>query len=154
MGPSRSIERLRQAILETEGHAPSLRTLFEWSSLFRWQFRIAELERAAQIAEDTARLEAIREMAKRQADLGVYLQQRGLEWLEELDAASVDVNSALKLVVEGFRMERLARGEATARQEIRSELSGQFEAVSDEGLDFLIEWAERTVERAITPPPE
>jgi hypothetical protein len=84
-------------------------------------------------------------MSERQAATGVYLQQKGLEWIEQLEGTPVAVESAIKAIVEGYRLERLARGEATERQEVKNELSGRLETLSDERLDLLIEYTERAM---------
>ena len=49
LGGERSIERLH-AVLGARGKAPTDRTLYEWSRRFRWQDRIARLEREAKRA--------------------------------------------------------------------------------------------------------
>lgn len=50
-GADRSIERLRTE-LRARGRAPTLRTLYAWSSQYHWQDRIAQLEHEAKRAED------------------------------------------------------------------------------------------------------
>ncbi len=151
LGPDRTIKRL-QAALRAVGSSPTERTLFEWSRRFHWQHRIAELDREARIAADAARVQALREMAERHTKEALLLQQRGAEWIARMDDDHVTADGAIRTVVEGVRMERLARGEATEKQEIRGELEirPRLKELTDEQLDNLIDLVERDLER--TPP--
>ena len=141
LGPERSIERLHAA-MQADGKAPSLRTLYEWSRKYHWQDRIADLERQARIAEDEARIAAIREMQERQAKEGLLLQQRGTQWLAQISDEKATPEAAIRAVVEGAKLERLARGEATERTEIHHDADPRLAELSDEQLDRLIELAE------------
>ena len=141
LGQERSIERLHAA-LKAEGNVPSLRTLYEWSSKYRWQDRVADLERRARVAEDEVRLAAIREMQERQAKEGLLLQQRGAQWLAQINDEQASPEAAIRAVVEGAKLERLARGEPTERTEIQNEPDPRLERLSDEELDRLVELAE------------
>ena len=147
LGPERSIERLHAA-MEAEAKAPSLRTLYGWSSRYRWQDRVADLERKARETEDDARIAAIREMQERQAKEGLLLQQRGAQWLAQVNDEQVSPEAAIRAVVEGARLERLARGEPTERTEIHNDADPRLERLSDEELDRLIELAEGLVRGA------
>lgn len=143
MGPERSIERLHAA-LAASGKAPTLRTLYEWSRRFHWQNRIARLEREARRAEDEARIEALREMHERQAKEGLLLQRKGTEWLAGMADTHATADAAIRALVEGARLERLARGEPTERQEVRTdvEINTRLAALTDDELDRVIEYAE------------
>lgn len=147
LGADRSIERLR-AYLAEERRAPSLRSLYKWSSEFRWQDRINKLEAEARREEDELRIAAIREMYERHAREALLLQQRGTEWLANMDGTRLKPDTAIRAVVEGVRMERLAKGEPTDRKEIQGELSirTRIEALADEELDRLLALVERGVE--------
>jgi hypothetical protein len=143
MGPARSIERL-YAALQVEDAAPGLRTLSEWSSRYTWQARIARLEREAQQADDEARIQALREMHERHAKEALLLQQKGAEWLAAKSADDASAEASIRAIVEGARMERLARGEPTDRQEVQGglQINARLEGLSDDELDRLIEHAE------------
>ncbi len=141
LGAERSIEKLHAA-MSSEGSGPSLRTLYEWSRRYRWQDRLADLERQAREAEDEARVVAIRQMHERQAKEGLLLQQKGTEWLAQIETEEAKPEAAIRAVVEGARLERLARGEATERTEIRDDTDPRLQRLSDEELDRLIELAE------------
>ena len=148
LGAERSIERLRDALHAKYGRAPSLRTLYGWSSAYSWQFRISDLEREARAAEDAARIEEIREMAERQAKEGLFLQQKGMEWLVGMDPGLATPEAATRAIVEGAKLERISLGEPTDRQEVRNE-QGRLSDVSDEELAFLIRFAQGDLERGL-----
>jgi len=139
LGAERTIERLREALITKQGKAPSLRTLYEWSRRYHWQYRIAELEHQARVAEDEGRLTAIKEMYERQAKEGVYLQQKGVAWLEAVDVEVVSPEAALRAIVEGAKLERISRGEPTDRQEVKGEVDNRLAELSDAELIAIIE---------------
>ncbi len=148
LGAERSIERLH-GVLVARGKAPTLRTIYEWSRRFRWQDRIAQLERQAKQAEDEARLQALREMYERQAKEALLLQQRGTEWLAGMNKEKATADAAIRAIVEGARLERLARGEPTERQEVTGDvqINAKLAALTDEELDRLIEHAQGALGR-------
>lgn len=151
LGHVRSIERLRVE-LERTGDAPSLRTLFEWSRRYLWQNRIADLERAAKESEDDARLAAITEMNERHRKEGILLQQKGAEWAVALKPGEVTADAATRAITEGARLERLASGAPTSREEIQHGSANlKLAAISDEELDYLLESAQRALGGEGTP---
>ena len=148
LGPERSIERLHAELAEA-GAAPTLRTLYEWSSRYHWQDRLLELEQEAQRVEDEARIAALRQMQDRQTKEGLLLQQKGAEWLSKMDDKRVTADAATRAVVEGARLERLARGEVTERKEIRregEEANERLAELTDEELKEFIQRAEGLVD--------
>ena len=108
LGRDRSIVRL-QAALQARGWRLSLRTLYGWSSRDAWQAQIAERERQARVAADEEAIAERREMYKRQASTGVLLQGTGLKMLETIPPTRYSATIALRTVVEGAKLERLAR---------------------------------------------
>jgi hypothetical protein len=148
LGPERTIERLHLALAGGAKQAPSLRTLYEWSSRFHWQSRIAQLEQQARVAEDETRVAAIREMHERQAKAGLFLQQKGMEWMVAMGEEVATPEAAVRAIVEGAKLERLARGEVTDRPEVKGEFTTRLSEFSDEELDALIEHAQDLVGRA------
>jgi len=147
LGPRRSIRRL-QKVLKKEGVALTERTLFEWSRVLNWQMRIDEFEATATIAEDEARIKAVREMQERQAREALLLQQQGMEWLGSIEPGDTTPDSAIRAITEGAKLERLARGEVTERTE-QQIISTRTQELSNEELDAFIEYAEQTVGREI-----
>lgn len=109
LGARRSIERLRD-VLERDGDAPSIRTLYSWSSEFGWQQRIEELEREARAADREGYLEERREALRRHRSEGVLLQQKGVEWLSKLPTNRVSAAAAIRAIDLGIRIESDAHG--------------------------------------------
>jgi hypothetical protein len=146
MGPDRSIARLRTRLLERNKKAPSLRTLLGWSSRYQWQARLARLEHDARIAADQARLVQLKEMYDRQALEGIVLQQKGMEILNAADPQKSTAEVGVRAIVEGAKLERMARGEPGDRSEVINDEDARWEHLSDEQLAALIEHAQRLVE--------
>ena len=146
LGAERSVERLH-GVLSAQGKTPSLRTLYDWSRRYRWQERLARLEEEAKRSEDDAHVQALREMYERQGKEALLLQQRGAEWLAGMTDEKVTADAAIRAVVEGARLERLARGEPTDRQEISThdQENRRLAAITDAELDRLLEHAEGAV---------
>ena len=136
LGAGRSLERLRGQ-LPGSGTAPSLRTLAEWSRRFHWQARLADLDHQAGVADDAARIAAIRAMADRHAKEALLLQQNGAEWLGVMGADDATPEAAIRAIIEGAKLERLARGEPTERTEATSSTEQRLEALSGAELDRL-----------------
>ena len=126
-------------VLEREGKAPTARTLYEWSRRYHWQDRIRDLERNAWEAEEEARIAAIREMQERQAREALLLQQKGAEWIAPVGAEEATPDAAIRAIVEGAKLERLARGEATERTEQRDITDERLKELSDDELDRLLD---------------
>ena len=143
LGATRSIERLRAA-LASEGSAPTVRTLYEWSRRYRWQDRIVQQERAAREADDEARIAAVREMQTRHAREALLLQQKGTEWLMGLEPGMATADAAIRAIGEGIRLERLVQGEPTERTEVSGRTG--LEAITDEQLAQLTELMDRGVD--------
>ena len=149
LGAERSIELLRQSLAEQGESAPGVRTLYSWSSRYRWRDRITQLEREAREAGDQAKVAALEEMYERQAKLGLLLQQTGAEWLTQ-QTEEVSPEAAVRAVTEGAKLERLARGEPTERTALQGEVDvhEQFEEFSDDELRLLAQEGARLLARA------
>ena len=146
LGGERSIERLH-AELELTGGGPSLRTLYEWSRVYHWQDRLADLEREARNEADESRRRAISEMYERQAKEGLLLQQKGAEWLSNIESQGGTAEAAIRAIVEGAKLERMARGEPSEHVHQEGEmLYGGFDlrSFSTEELRRLVEFAEHS----------
>jgi transposase-like protein len=142
MGARRTIERLR-VVLATEEISVTTRTLYEWSRQFRWQMRIDDIEREARRVESEEQIEAIREMRERQSREALLLQQKGTEWIANIEHDAASPEAAIRAIVEGAKLERLARGEVTERTELRhSDTAEELRRMSDEQLDELIRSAQ------------
>ena len=110
LGGHRSIERLRRRLHELHGKAPSLRSLYEWSSRYQWQNKIAGLEQEARDAFHDETALAFKEMYKRQAQAGIFLQQKGME-IVQASAEKATPEAGMRAIVEGAKLERMARGD-------------------------------------------
>jgi len=146
LGGERSIERL-YTVLRTEGRAPTLRTLYEWSRVYHWQDRLVDIEREARLEADEARRKAIAEMYERQAKEGLLLQQKGTEWLASMESKEGTPEAAIRAVVEGARLERMARGEPSEHVHQDGEMlygGIDLRGFSTEDLRRLVELAEHS----------
>lgn len=151
MGPSRSLEALHEALqadpsLIGLARPPGRSTLESWSSAFHWQDRLLDLERQAAERDREEQLKALREMNERHAREGLALQQKAVDRLRGLAPAEISAAEAVRALVEGVRLERLARGEPT--EHIREEGEVVYGHVdlknfSNEELRRLAELAER-----------
>ncbi len=153
LGAERSIERLHELLAGAEPGSrppPGLRTLYDWSSRYHWQDRIERLERQAREAADGARVDGLREMYERQAREALLLQQKGAGWLSEFVSDDASPEAAIRAIVEGAKLERLARGEPSDRTAVEGPNDGseQFAGFTDEELELLAAEAERLVGRA------
>ena len=138
LGSERSIRRLRDELRQAWNRVPTERTLFEWSRVLGWQYRIDDVEREAREADDRSRIEAIKEMQERQAREGLLMQQRGAQRLSELSDEDMSTGDAIRAVVEGARLERLARGEPTEHIRNTEDRDSQLERLTDDELEQLI----------------
>jgi uncharacterized protein YoaH (UPF0181 family) len=151
LGPGRSLEGLRWALQENPSRiglrrVPSLSTLEAWSSILHWQDRLMDLEREALERDREEQIRALRDMSERHAREGLALQQKGVERLQQLSPSDINANEAIRAVIEGVRLERLARGEPT--EHVRQEggmLHGHIDlgSFSNEELRRLAELADR-----------
>jgi hypothetical protein len=124
MGPARSLVELRAALRQQPGlvgltRGPSLSSLEAWSSALHWQDRLADLEREARQRDEEEQIQALREMDESQIREGLALQQKGIERLNQIELEDLTANDAVRAVIEGVKLERLARGEPT--EHIRQE---------------------------------
>lgn len=88
-------------------------------------------------------------MIERHAKEALLLQQKGAEWIAAIDVGGATADAAIRAIVEGTRMERLARGEPTERQEVQGglQINARLAELSDAELDRLIEYANAALGR-------
>lgn len=111
LGATRSLGRLHDHLQREKADAPSIRTLESWSSEFGWQQRLSDLEREARQAHHQALTERRRETQQRHLQLGVVLQQQGLQsLLARIAADEISAATALRAIVAGVLLEREASG--------------------------------------------
>ena len=93
-------------------------------------------------------------MRERQTKEALLLQQRGAERLAAIENDDVSVETAIRAVVEGAKLERLNRGEITERTEIYEAGDPRLERFSNDELERLLALAEGAVEGEAPPPSE
>jgi hypothetical protein len=126
MGADRSLERLH-ALLTEGGLKISLTSLKGYSGTYDWQGRIREAEAATRQQADIHRLQTLEAMNEKQAFLGEMAQRLSAKGIADtfdrlsLDPTSVQLTPSdiARLMTEGSKLERLARGEVTDRTEAR-----------------------------------
>jgi len=150
LGANRSLSALHGVLREDPSrvglkHPPSRSTLEAWSSAFRWQDRLLDLERRAAEQDHDEQLKVLREMGERHAREGLALQQKGIERLGTLSPEQFSASDAVRAVIEGVRLERLARGEPTEHVRQEGEIHGHIDlgAFTHEELRRLAEVADR-----------
>lgn len=109
MGTERSIAKVGEKLGKNKI------TLEQWSAKNGWVDRATawdgELDRIRQQEEmRLARLE-VRRMRERQAKDGMAMQEKGRKALEFLIETDLSANDVVKLIVEGGKHERIARGD-------------------------------------------
>ena len=150
LGPDRSLAELAE-ILRADPRraglrrAPSLRTLESWSNRYRWQDRLADVDRRAREDAERQHLEWLGEYRQRLREKGLLLQKRGFDWLKSKDTDDVKAHEAIRAIETGFRLEALALGEATQRIAVEDE-DERIQRLTDEELDLIIRHA-REAER-------
>ena len=120
MGPQRSIEKLHK-VLADSGLRIALNTLKNYSAKHGWQVRLeeAQAQLAAQLASRDVQL--IEDMNTKPAQLGAAMQSVSSSKIDAiaLDPTQMTPRDAGYLGDVGAKLERLARGEATSRQELQ-----------------------------------
>jgi len=154
LGPDRSLVELA-AVLRADPsraglrRAPSLRTLEDWSARYRWQERIAQIDRQAREEAEREHLEWVKQHRERLRQEGLLLQQRGIEWLRNKQTDEVTAHEAIRAIDTGFKLEALALGEATQRIVVEDD-DERLQRLSDEELELLIRHA-REAQSASSP---
>ena len=171
LGEERSLTKL-QDVLADGGLQVSLNTLKNYSSNFNWQLRLqtAHDTAMAQKAEETAK--SLEGMNTRQANLGGLAQSLAGRNLrnsfmqmeanpEQIIWSPADI---ARMMTEGARLERLARGEVTSRSEARiqaysvmvNQIVGVFAEVANiydlpqQAIDEFVRRADVLVDNALT----
>ena len=145
LGPERSLSGLAAALRADPGRAglrrtPSLRTLESWSVKYRWQQRIADVDRRTREEAERRHVEWVSQHRERLRQEGLLLQQRGIEWLKDKRTNDVTAHEAIRAIDAGFKLEALALGEATER--ISMEVDDErIQRLTDEELELLIRHA-------------
>lgn len=116
LGPTRTLARAAQAL----GLRPaSVRRLEEWSSRYRWVERALAYDEWLDAQRRAEREAAVREMARRHAELAALLLERVRARVEALRPEELTPAEVARWLEVAARLERLSRGEpeTAARQE-------------------------------------
>jgi len=121
MGPERSLKRLHQQLRALGVHM-SLVTLKRYSTRFRWQGRVAELDAEAAQRQRERGIEHILAMYDRHAQLARAVQGAGGSTLKKLmnsetRLAEMRAAEIARLLELGLKAERHAFGESSDRRE-------------------------------------
>ncbi len=126
MGPLRSLRKAAKLFYGDDWFIKSsakIRQFSKWSSRWNWVSRCeawdAEQDRIFQLEQR----EAIREMNKRQANIGITMQKKGITRLLDMDINELTPDQAARLTKIGVEIERPARGEATEISEHKGEVA-------------------------------
>ena len=125
MGVERSLSTLHEFITSLGGRIGAS-TLFNYSSEFKWQERIVEMDAKVQSRRETDIVTKIQAMNDRQAALGRGWQSLGAKRLRQLQRtddngeliADISSSEALQASATGVKIERLATGQPTERKEV------------------------------------
>src|SRR6266498_2685422 len=113
LGPSRSLRTL------AEHSGIALSQLGEWSSKFDWQYRVLQRQREEIAASREAAKKEAAALARRRLRNAQLLQEAALTIFAKAKIADMEedardyLDTALKMMTEGMRAERLELGEAT-----------------------------------------
>lgn len=106
---TRSIRQVSEQLGKSEG------LLERWSSENAWVERVTAWdnhnERIAREAAEKEMVEEIRKMRKRQARDGMRMQEIAMRALEQMDDDDFRAGDIARLMAEGSKMERTARGD-------------------------------------------
>lgn len=108
MGPTRTIMRTVQALGLRAGAA---RRLQEWSSRYRWAERVAAYDAWLDAQQRAEREAAVREMARRHAELAMALLERVRARVDTLRPEELTPSEVARWLEVAARLERLSRGE-------------------------------------------
>ena len=123
-GAERSLESLARLLVGDPARiglsrAPALSTIEGWSIAFHWQDRLIDLEREARQKDREVQVKELVDMNERHRKEGLALQQKSLERIAAMATGELSPADAIRGLMEGVRLERLASGAPTehVRQE-------------------------------------
>ena len=116
MGPDdRSIRKAEQDNIKTVSKC------LAWSQKHSWVNRCKAWDSHLDEVKRKATEKAVADMGKRHIELAMAMQglaAKGLKRFQEMDFVGLDADEIRQLIVAGANLERLSRGEVTARTEI------------------------------------
>lgn len=124
MRPRRSLPELGRLLREM-GVKITDATLMRYSSDYKWQQRVAELDATITDPEKGRELGVVRDMNYRQARLGEAMQGIAAQVLSNVDHNNLDPMAATKMAKEGVLIERLALEKAASRSQTEAQIFEQ-----------------------------
>ena len=123
MGQSRTLEKLHDVCADA-GLSYSLSSIKDYSKRFNWQQRLADAQEMAQAQKTADHAALIAEMNERQSRLGTAAQSLAMGGFQNAarNIADLSPRDSGYLADIGVKLERLARGEATTRQDVAVQL--------------------------------
>lgn len=120
----RSLRQLTKILFGDDvGKTPAKhRQIERWSTQYKWVQRCQEWDEYQDVILRQTHLKEIAQMSKRQAEAAKRLQEKGLQKIEKTKPAKMSFGDATRAVVEGAKLERLARGESESIQDNRVEV--------------------------------
>ena len=103
-------KKLRQMIPSNWGETiPTSATLHIWVNGEKFQSQAEELDKQVSIELESRLVKEKVEMLSRHSKLGVYMQNMATDYLEK-NESSLSANAAVRLLIEGIRVERESKG--------------------------------------------
>jgi hypothetical protein len=126
LGPLRSLVRSVPAFYGSRyvGSSSKLRQLAAWSSTGRWPVRAAGYDAHVDRLATIEQIEAVKAMRCAHAELGRSIAELAGARIEALVPGDLTVREAVLLLVQGTKLERLARGEPSVIVERNAEAEG------------------------------
>lgn len=113
----RSLRRLAEEM------GVSLRLVSRWSRQHHWVERCAAWDAEVDRLAREEQVKAIAEMKRRHDEAGMAMIRAALERLATMDREQIDASAVVRLLAEGVKIERLARGEPETVQQ--QQITGQ-----------------------------
>ena len=121
LGP---LERSITKVAQLYNAKKQLRALIaRWSKKHSWVERAQAYDDHMDVLRRNQAEEEIQKMQKRHVTLSMALQQKAAEKIKDLNGKDMKVPEAIKALVEGAKLERLARGETT--EKVEAEISAK-----------------------------
>lgn len=105
LGPKRTSGEVARIVMKQ----PAL--IRRWMGKWEWQMRVAVWDEKVQQKKDEAVLNEVAEMGKRQARLGMQIQELARLRLDTMQPAELTVQDTIRMAKDGAELERTARGE-------------------------------------------
>jgi hypothetical protein len=154
LGPRRSLRKAAPIVydLPTDEQvpltSPKLRQLKTWSAEFQWVNRAHAWDVHLDDETRYEQVEAVKEMRRRHAAVANMALAKAAERLREMTSKEMTVRDAASLLDLAVKVERLARGEATANLAHSGQGGGPIEVEVKTGPDELRNRLEAMLERA------